>query len=443
MVENATPGSRTGARFFLLLLILSGISHFVLIDYSTRHPRVRYTLDSREYLWAAHNLRQESVLYAGFPSKKRNPALYTRRPPAYPSLIALALFFWDDVRAVILVQASLGLFSGYLLWRLVGFAGVSGPFRLAAVAAFLFYPAQMIYTQAIMAATLLQMLVLLSVFYLAIFVKSGKSRYLWLMNASLSLALLTKPILVFFWLPNLVFHIWLGMKHRRVAVLLAALLPLLVQSAWSYRNYRQTGSFQFSSMTTQVQGYLMKKLAKRSEQMGSSTSLRRQGGKEPSAESQRPRLPFYRVVLENPLYFARRQLKGTVTFFLDPGRYDLHHFFVNRYPSGGFARSMKSWESALRAARRARPWMAYLIVIGLFNLLIAAAFVLFPFQPLRGELKVFVFLVVIYMAVMTSAYGRSRYRLPVMPQLLLGAAVVLDRRRKKFGQAQSSPETVK
>ena len=93
MVENATPGSRTGARFFLLLLILSGISHFVLIDYSTRHPRVRYTLDSREYLWAAHNLRQESVLYAGFPSKKRNPALYTRRPPAYPSLIALALFF--------------------------------------------------------------------------------------------------------------------------------------------------------------------------------------------------------------------------------------------------------------------------------------------------------------------------------------------------------------
>ena len=426
-------------RLFFFLLILSSFSHLICLDYSSRNPRVRLTLDSGEYLWAAHNLRNRTVFYAGDLSQPRIPALYSRRPPFYPSLIGLALFFWDDLRAVILVQVSLNLISGYLLWRLLGLVGIFGRIRLLAVAACLFYPAQMIYTQTIMPAVLLQMFVLLAVFCLALFLKTGKSRHLWIMNASLSLALLTKPILVFFWLPNLAFHAWVGVKSRRVAVLFAALLPLLVQSAWSYRNYRQTGSFHFSSKSTQMQGYLTNRYATGSEQMGSLADPRQRGpGQEWSAGSRRRGQPFYRVVIENPLDLGRRQLKGMGAFFLDPGRFDFYQFSANRYPGQGFSLSMRNWETTRQVARRSGWFLKYLIVIGLFNLLITFAFVLFPFQPLRAELRVFVFLVVIYMAVVTSIYGRSRYRLPVMPELFLAAAVVLDRRRKEFRKGEGS-----
>jgi len=157
-----------------------------------------------------------------------------------------------------------------------------------------------------------------------------------------------------------------------------------------------------------------------------------------SARSQRPEQPFYRVVIEHPLDLARRQLRGMVTFFLDPGRFDFYQFFSNPYPSRGFSRSMYEWETFWQTARGTGPWLKYLIAIGLFNLLLATAFILFLFQPLQMELRVFVFLVVIYMAMMTASFGRSRYRLPVMPELFLAAAVVLDRRRKEFRKGEGS-----
>ncbi len=201
-----------GRIFFLLLIFLSSFLHLICLDYSSRYQRARFTLDSWEYLWAAHNLQDRTVVYAGDLSEPRIPALYSRRPPLYPCLIALTQFFWDDLRAVILVQVSLSLISGYLLWCLLGLVDVFGRTRPAAVAAFLFYPAQMIYTQTIMPGIFLQTFLLLCVYCLALFLKTGNARYLWIMNASLSLALLTKPILVFFWLPNLAFHAWVGLS---------------------------------------------------------------------------------------------------------------------------------------------------------------------------------------------------------------------------------------
>ena len=108
------------------MLILPGFADLICFDYASRNPRVRLTLDSWECLRAAHNLSNRGVLYAGDLSKPPIPALYSRRPPLYPSLSALALFCWYDVRAVVLVLMGLSLASGYLLWRLLGFLDISG-----------------------------------------------------------------------------------------------------------------------------------------------------------------------------------------------------------------------------------------------------------------------------------------------------------------------------
>ncbi len=86
-------------------------------------------------------------------------------------------------------------------------------------------------------------------------------------------------------------------------------------------------------MTTEIQGYLTKRIIAESEQTEGLADPRQGGsGAKWSAGSQRPEQPFYRVVIEHPLHLARRQVRGMVTFFLDPGRFDFYQFFSNPIP---------------------------------------------------------------------------------------------------------------
>lgn len=421
MAQTWIPRPAGGLLLFAGLLVLSGACSLFFFDYASRHPQIRFTLDSGEFLWAARNLRNNDSLYAGDPRNPVVPSLYTRRTPFYPAVIALLWSFWADVRSVIFLQMFLSLLNGYLLWSLLSFSGVRNPIRLVTVAAFLFYPANVIYTQLIMAGILLQSVLLASLFCLARFLTSGSSRYLWSLNVGLSLALLTKPILMFFWLPNLAFHAWLAVKRHKKSLLVPALLPLLVTVGWSYRNFQLTGLFRFSSIRQEMMEHLTRRYppetGKMSNDLDRNQALR---GKGVMAEQ-----PFLHIARKNFFDLARRQLKGMVAFFLDPGRFDFYQFSPELGTGEGFTLRPGEWRTNWRIALRAGPLIKYLVAITLFNLLIAVAFLLYPFQAQRMEWKVFVMLLVLYVAISSSAFGRSRYRLPVVPELFLAAAVVV------------------
>ena len=179
--------------------------------------------------------------------------MFTKRPPLYPLLLSFLRSAWPDSQSITLFNLALGLLNGYLLWRLSAQVGLSSRIRLATVAAFFFYPAQIVYTHLVMSEILLQTLLLLSVFFFFQFQKSGNLTQLWLVNASLALGLLTKPSLMLIWIPGLVFHLWLFLRSRRKVVLLAALVPVLAVAALSYRNYLKTGLFHFSSMAGEME----------------------------------------------------------------------------------------------------------------------------------------------------------------------------------------------
>ena len=79
------------------------------------------------------------------------------------------------------------------------------------------------------------------------------------------------------------------------------------------------------------------------------------------------------------------------------------------------------------------PIVALLTLIGTVNLVILGAFLYFVFRPhVQPELKVFLILIVFYVAFVTGGIGRSRYRLPVMPFLLLTAPTIL----RHFGKSE-------
>ena len=410
------------SRFFVLAVILAGMVHLFCFAYVSRNPRAMFTLDSAEYIRAAHNLARSGVLYSGDFSEPLNPELYSRRPPVYPLFITAAWEGWEDVRGVVALQIGLTLISGWLLWVVLGWLNLGTGMRLATTGVFFFYPAQIIYTHVLMPEVLLQFFVLLAIVALVRFLKSGAAGWLWVLNAALSLAVMTKPILLFFWAPNLLFLIWVAARRRRAVLILAGLLPLLVQSAWSYRNQRLTGTFHFSSMSAQLHRYLVNKYVDESRSSSDEPDRRE------STEGGLPSL--FRIAIEHPVDMAQRHLAGMASFFLDPGRFDFQQFFDSPYSRPGFSHTLDDWIEGRRAIRGTGRLLYVLIGLGLFNLGVAAAFLLFPFQPVQLEFKVFLCLIVLYMATATAAYGRSRYRLPVMPELLLAAAVILDQRRR-------------
>ena len=272
------------------------------------------------------------------------------------------------------------------------------------------------------------------------FVLSGKgNRYLLFVNLCLSLAALTKGVFVYCWIPNMAFHFWLFLRTHRKTVLLLSLIPLLTVSCWSYRNYKRTGVFHFSSISQKQQGYLVKRYWKRERAAFAreNPGQLRQGDDYTTAK-RGVEYSFLKVVARNWQDYTLYHMRGVLFFFLDPGRFDIYQVLgwsqqegLSRYMGNS---SGTTFQDILAKARELPiPIVALLTLIGTVNLVILGAFSYFVFRPhVQPELKVFLILIVFYVAFVTGGIGRSRYRLPVMPFLLLTAPTIL----RHFGKSE-------
>ncbi|MFZ0426519.1 MAG: hypothetical protein WAO20_00240 [Acidobacteriota bacterium] len=405
-------------RYDRLGLILPA---FILLVYAAAfiygefRPGTRWTLDSYEYAAAANNLVESGTFYAGDLDGARDPALYSRRTPLYPLILWLPLELAPDGAWVALLQIAMSLTAAGLLGAILRSVGVAGWPRRLAMAAFLLYPAQIIYSQSVMAEILLQFLLLLALYGLVRYRSSGSWRDAALMNLALALAPLAKPIAVFFWIPNLMFWGWLVLRERRrMALVLLALLPLLSVSLWSYRNLRVTGHYHFSSIVSRYVRYM----TPRNERSRAEGRVFAETDRADWQAFWRSRIEDWPSTL---WYYAR----GSGLFFVDPGRFDVYQFFGMKQDVSGIR--------IVRASPRER-WdllgqidplvLVYMVVLTLLNLLILAGFVIALFLPrIPWVVRVFAILVVSYITAAVGLAGFSRYRLAIEPYLLLGATV--------------------
>ena len=182
---------------------------------------------------------------------------------------------------------------------------------------YLFYPAQVIYTQVIMSEILLQTWLLLSLLFLTLLLSGKGNRYLLFVNLCLSLAALTKGVFVYCWIPNMAFHFWLFLRTHRKTVLLLSLIPLLTVSCWSYRNYKRTGVFHFSSISQKQQGYLVKRYWKRERAAFAreNPGQLRQGDDYTTAK-RGVEYSFLKVVARNWQDYTLYHMRGVLFFFL-------------------------------------------------------------------------------------------------------------------------------
>lgn len=379
--------------------------------------------DTGEYLTAGRNLLEQGVFYAGdLSTTPPDPSLYTRRPPLYPLFVAFTERLPGRLDATALLQMVLAWSTAWLAYRTV-LPILPAPARRHAVfvpIALLLYPTQVIYTQVLMAEILLQFLLAAAAYGMSRFLVTQETKFLWGANLALALAPLAKPVMLFFWLPNLLFHAWIFRRYRVRAAWAAGLLPLVAVTAWSLRNLACTGAFHFSSL-----------VANQAKLLVDGPQPLEARGKDLGSEYRRTVAQLVRRIWQDPLSFTARYGRGTAAFFLDPGMFDLYEFLDRPQPFR-LGRTLVQERAYNRVfTELGRGPLLYLVGLFLWNGVVTAGFLGFLVRLGRaGASRWFLGLLVLYVAFTVGPVGRSRYRLAVEPLLFVAATAAFAEYRR-------------
>ena len=421
----------SGVAFAIILLV-----HLIFLFSAIFNPPAPLT-DSGDYLNASENLYSQGTLYCGDLSLPIQPEQFTRRPPLYPVLLGVVSLTGSEI-PVLLLQILISMTSVFLVFR-VFFRNLSSfpvrPIHVGiATLLLLATPAQFIYANRIMAELLFQLLLVLMTWSVYRYFKYKDSKYIWLFNLFLTLGMATKPVLFPFTFFILLISSFLFVRTRNRTLIWALSLPILWISFYSVRNNYQTDSSQYSSIQTanmvnyNIRYFLM-------EQEGSDAAAAEVDRLYAACDPQMGYMEKNRClhqgvkekVLERPLKYGMFHLKGCLRYFIDPGRFDLVTFFNLEHPdSGGFLQKLnqEGLKGAFRFLKQQGLGMAALLaLIAFFKLFKISGFILYLVRDKEVlPFKIFLALLVGYLAFVTGPLGASRFLLPV-ELLLIGAAI--------------------
>jgi 4-amino-4-deoxy-L-arabinose transferase-like glycosyltransferase len=431
MKPDRSPFQIYRIAFAVILLV-----HLIFLFSAIFNPPAPLS-DSGDYLNASENLYSSGTLYCGDLSLPIQPEQFTRRPPLYPVLLGVASLFGSEI-PFFLFQILISLTSIFLVFRI--FFPNSNSFSVRPIHVgittllLLATPAQFIYANRIMAELLFQLLLVLMTWSVYRYFKYKDSKYIWLFNLFLTLGMATKPVLFPFTLFILLISPILFVRTRNRTFLWALCLPILWISFYSVRNNYQTDSSQYSSIqTANMVNYNMRYFLM--EQEGSDAAAAEVDRLYAACDQSMGYMEKNRClnqgvkekILERPLKYGVFHLKGCLRYFIDPGRFDLVTFFNWEHPdSGGFLQKLN--QEGLKGAfgflkQQGLGMMVLLALIALFKLFKVSGFILYLVRDKELlPFKIFLALLVGYLAFVTGPLGASRFLLPV-ELLLIGAAV--------------------
>ncbi len=411
------------------LIFSAGIVLYtVLLIYVIQNPGILLTRDSHEYLNAAENLQKTGIFYCGELNEPPEPSLYSRRTPVYPLVILIAELIWKNHFSILILQFALLILNIYLLIRISGRLQIKTGWQNVILLIYLFYPSQIIYTFMIMSEILFQSLLLISLASFLEFFYTRRLRYLVYFNIILSIALLTKPVLLYFWIPNALFHFWLAWKYRKVAILLLPALMILTVVSWSLRNYKVTGYYHFSSIKNfnllyyNTYPFLLNKYGQETADSFIYKLETENRGASFAQENRNIENACFTVIFGNPVSYAIFHLRGSLLFFIDPGRYDIYQFLQLDGQTGFLAYLNRYGFKGAFILVREIPFtvIIYLMTMAGLNLILSISLLIFIVSPrIEPLIKFLVLLIILYIAGVTGPVGASRHRIPVFPLLAL------------------------
>lgn len=406
-----------------------------------------YLNDSVEYLQQSENLKQFS-LYAGDLYEPVNPYLVSRRPPGYASFILVCKSVFNSGYFVLAMQCLIGIFNFILLAKLIKkfYPGFEKWWLMAAL--LLFFPTQFIYANMIMAEIIFQSAILLYIFFLIEFLNGNKIKTLWVAQVFISAALLIKPVMYLFWIVQLLLFIYLIIrKNQTWKLLLTLILPIAIVLSFSYRNYRETGYWHYSSVNN---NYFLNYAARiiltdsnsveYAEQRLEAISFKAGSAKNFSEYSKAVKHETFSIIFENKMLFLWLSLKKAVNFFIDNGRFDLICFF-NGQPEEtleGWKYKLKheGFSTAFTYLKQFNPFLlGYLLCIMAVNIFIAFCFLIFLFSKrFDPAFRIGIAAIVLYLVLLTGLASAARFRMAVYPVLLFTVPFGLQWIKENFSR---------
>ncbi|GGG57967.1 hypothetical protein [Hymenobacter glacieicola] len=440
MKQPASPRNtgRVPAWVWASLLVL----HAVALGWQL-HYRQPLFPDSGRYVEAARNLHTSGVLYAEpLPAAPLRLQEYSIRPPGYPVLLLLTGGTQAATSlpvATLLLQNVLSLVNLGVVLRWLARKGLRHKQWAVVLLLIMTAPAQVIYANVVMSELLLQTaIVVLWAALVRFWQPTRQARYFAGAALAAAAALLIKP--VFFPAAALLLGVGavVGWQQKRPLLVVWGVVPLLVALLWMGRNEARTGYFHFSSIAEinllryNARGVLQATegpvAAERFVRGTVAASQQLPGFREQQQYIQRASVA---VLWRHPVAYAAQHLRGMVSFFLDPGRFDMV-YFLGLPDSTGPGLLQRLNEQGYRAIPRYLPQLPGGLVAGLLLILLAnvARLVLalrFLLQPDAGNAAARWGVVVIigYVALLTGPLGASRFAVPVLPLLVAAAGAGL------------------
>lgn len=405
--------------------------------------------DSIEYLDASGNIFRKGTLYCGNLDEPIREELFTRRPPLYPLLLGIAVISGSTL-PVLLLQTLFSLLSILMVAKIFldRFPSRRNLPHLLLLIFLLATPAQFVYANRIMAEIPFQLILVLMAWCVYRYfesteggtVQSRRYRYVWFFFILLSLGMAIKPVLFPFVIPAALFSLFASLRTKKWVWLVGLLIPLLWITAYKLYNLNRTGSSQYSSIQTAnlvnynyryfiMSGKDGEEASGAAKASGAVDALYDRCGNEPDYAGKNKCLSrgVRSAIIDEPLRYILFHLKGSLRYFLDPGRFDLVTFFNLSPPdSEGILQAMnEEGLPGIAGFLRSQGW-GWIFLLGfltLFKLLKFTGLILFLFRGNNDiPLRIFIGLLIGYLALVTGPLGASRFLLPV-ELLMIGASL--------------------
>lgn len=404
--------------------------------------------DSKEYLFAAHNLRESHTLYAWDLDEAYNPGWLTKRPFLYPTILALAGYASCG-------SGSLFLFITYLLQNLCSLLSISLALKIAkryrdplppvySVLFLLLSLSQMIYANLIMTEIWLQ-LCLVVIAYLLL-VKPFTQRTILYTSLLLIASMALKPVMMFTAFCFPVYYLLRAFRKLKVVTMLVALLPLLFYFSSCKVNEVRTGYYHYSSISNynllhyNTYAMLLNKYGMHAAD-SMVDSITAGSLRKPSYASQQifVKQQCTELIKGHFWLYTYLHVRGMALCLLDPGRFDITQFFGLPHTENLIYETNQQNRIGKIIGIFANPPGILLLVLMLFNLYKIYILLRFCFRSrssnpsLSAHDKLLILFFPVYILFFTGPIGTSRFAMPFIPFVLLAFLLVAGRRKNKAG----------
>ncbi len=389
--------------------------------------------DSDEYLKTAENFKYHFECYNWVWTDQKNPAFYSLRPPIYGIFIFLLKTVCHNDYFVLFFQNILSICTWLLTLHISHQLKPDFKIEIPIIVSLLIVPSQMIMVNTIGADWLLQFWLTFALFFLVKFIRNGSPDSIAGYNISLALAVLTKPVMMYFWIPNLLVSFYFFYHKRSFKILICSLILPLTVLCWSLRNYNKTGLFHYSSIKTQNildlnAGAVLIKLYGAKE---ANIIKNKITDKAEKIEKYPEKCEFIvqnamTIIKDHPVLYSYCHVRGMFNFMLSIGRYDLKNFFNKEFDNLNISIAREIEKQGLLGFLKFYfqnvniCFVAFFVMAFVWNIVILAGFLTFCMKStINIQIKIFIALLVFYSAFVCGPGGDIRFKLAVLPYLIL------------------------